>query len=412
MKQTCRRVYYCTKFCCNTNLRSGMLRFWKGIAPVGSFLLVVACSPLQALPQFSLLTGNRCINCHVNVQGGGARNDLGWYAMESVGVLQFDDLGLSALRPVLSTNTFLDDRLTVGLDFRLQSARSLRDTSDDRRLFPMQGAFYAAYRPFDWMQLEGTYNLGRRVYAYAGQQSWSGSVAVQPSLDYPQLRVGFFQPSIGYRFDDHTMLVRRIPAGSQDYLFAPNWAEWGAELNYYRFEWLTATLGVSSLSSLAGATLTDATGAERPLLGEPSKPALIGRLLLSPRLFRERLTLNIGSSTLQQGDFSLWNVFGGLGYADVAALTLETMHQQTTGVRTITATSAELMLHPAEPLYVYVRGEYGETLANGVSMRQEQYLIGAQIFVLPFVELRPEYRIIDLPLYRLNRWTVQLHVFY
>ncbi len=387
-----------------------MLRLWKGKALLSSFLLVVACSSLQALPQFSLLTGNRCINCHVNVQGGGARNDLGWYAMESVGVFQYDDLGLSALKPVLSTNTFLDDQLTIGFDFRLQSSRSLRDTSGDRRLFPMQGAFYAAYRPFDWMQ--GTYNLGRRVYAYAGQQSWSASITLQPSLEYPQLRVGFFQPSIGYRFDDHTMLIRRIPAGSQDYLFAPNWAEWGAELNYIRFEWLTATVGLTTLTSLADATLSDATGASRPLLRNPSEPAIVGRLLFSPRFFQQRLTVNAGSSTLQQGDFSLWNVFGGVGYADVVALTLETMRQQTTGVRTITATSAELMLHVAEPVYVYARAERGETIANGTSLRQEQYLLGAQIFVLPFIELRPEYRIVDLPLYRLNRWTVQVHMFY
>lgn len=382
------------------------------LAAACAVLLVASNTPAWALPQFSLLTGNRCINCHVNVQGGGLRNDLGWYAMESVGIVRYEDIGLSSLKPVFSTNTFLDDRLTVGVDFRLQSSRSLRDTSSERRIFPMQGAFYASYKPVDWLLVEGTYNLGRRVYAYAGQQSWSASVAIQPSLEYPQLRVGFFQPSIGYRFDDHTMLVRRIPAGSQDYLFAPNWAEWGAELNYYRLEWLTLTAGVATLSSLRGATLTDTDGNTRPLIRDPSRPAAIGRVLLSPKFFRERLVVNLGSSTLQQGDFSLWNVFGGIGYADVVAITLETMRQQTTGVRTISATSAELMVHVAEPVYLYARAERGETVTGEVSLRQEQYLFGAQIFVLPFVELRPEYRIVDLPLYRLNRWTVQLHVFY
>jgi len=376
-------------------------------------LCAIICVPrVSALPQFSLLTGNRCINCHVNVQGGGLRNDLGWYAMESVGILQYDDIGLGALRPVLSTNTFAGDRLTVGVDFRLQSSRSLRDTSSERRLFPMQGAFYAAYKPFDWGFIEAAYNLGRRVYAYAGQQSLSASLAIQPSLDYPQLRVGFFQPSIGYRFDDHTMLIRRIPAGSQDYLFAPNWAEWGAELNYYRFEWLTLTVGVSMLSSLKDATLPDATGQTRALLLHPNQPAAVARVLFSPRLFRERLTLNVGASTLQHNDFSLWNVFGGVGYADRVSLIVESMRHQTPDVRTITATSAELTVHVAEPVYLSARAEKGETISGGTSLRQEQYLLGAQIFILPFIELRPEYRIIDLPLYRLNRWTVQLHVFY
>lgn len=375
-------------------------------------IAVLCVSEAGALPQFSLLTGNRCINCHINVQGGGLRNDLGWYTMESVGILQYKDIGLGALRPVFSTNTFAGDRLTLGIDFRLQSSRSLRDTSSERRLFPMQGAFYASYRPLDWILVEGSYNLGRRVYAYAGQQSWSGSIAVQPSLEYPQMRIGFFQPSIGYRFDDHTMLIRRIPAGSQDYLFAPNWAEWGGELNYYRFEWLTLTAGVTSLTSLKDATLSDANGQQRPLLSNPTAPAAVGRVLFSPRLLRERLTINAGGSTLQHREFSLWNVFGGIGYADVASVIVETMQQTTHGVRTISATSAELMLHLAEPVYLYARAEKGETVTGSHSLRQEQYLLGMQVFVLPFIELRPEYRIIDLPRYRLTRWTVQLHVFY
>lgn len=374
--------------------------------------LVWTSATLYALPQFSLLTGNRCINCHVNVQGGGLRNDLGWYAMENVGLFRYEDIGLAALKPVLSTNTFFHDRLTVGADFRLQSSRSLRDTSSVRRVFPMQGAFYAAYKPVDWILMEGTYNLGRRVYAYAGQQSWSASVAIQPTFEFPQLRVGFFQPSIGYRFDDHTMLIRRIPAGSQDYLFAPNWAEWGAELNYYRFEWLTLTAGAATLTSIRDATVTNADGQQRRLIPSVTSPAAIGRLLLSPRFFRQRLTVNIGASTLQHRDFSLWNVFGGVGYADAVALIFETMRQSTPSLRTIGATSVELMVQLAEPVYIYARAEQGETITNGVSLRQEQYLLGMQVFLLPFVELRPEYRIVDLPLYRLNRWTVQLHVFY
>ena len=30
----------------------------------------------EALSQFSLLTGNRCINCHVSTQGGAQRDEL------------------------------------------------------------------------------------------------------------------------------------------------------------------------------------------------------------------------------------------------------------------------------------------------------------------------------------------------
>ena len=50
-----------------------------------AFCLIV---DLLALPQMSLLSGNRCSSCHVNQQGGGTRNDLGWYTYRDVSALQ------------------------------------------------------------------------------------------------------------------------------------------------------------------------------------------------------------------------------------------------------------------------------------------------------------------------------------
>ena len=54
---------------------------------------------------------------------------------------------------------------------------------------------------------------------------------IQPSFKLPRLRIGYFQPSIGVRYDDHTAVVRQIAEGSGPRsLIAPNYAEVGAEL--------------------------------------------------------------------------------------------------------------------------------------------------------------------------------------
>jgi hypothetical protein len=41
-----------------------------------------------------------------------------------------------------------------------------------------------------------------------------------------------------------------------------------------------------------------------------------------------------------------------------------------------------------------------------------QLVLGARLFVLPFVELRPEWRWVDTERYRSSRIAAQLHLFY
>jgi len=39
-------------------------------------------------------------------------------------------------------------------------------------------------------------------------------------------------------------------------------------------------------------------------------------------------------------------------------------------------------------------------------------VLGAHVFVLPYVEIRPEYRIVDTDDFRSTRYAFQLHLFY
>ncbi|MBL7999385.1 MAG: hypothetical protein JNL32_12190 [Candidatus Kapabacteria bacterium] len=380
---------------------------------------------MLAIPQYTLLTGNRCINCHVNVQGGGLRNELGWYAQDGNGLVKPSDIGLGFAEKLLTSNTVkvLDRDLTLGFDFRFQSSRSLVPSPVEGELpsrnnFPMQFALNASYAPTDWMFLEGQYNPGRRPYSSSGQQSWTASVNIQPSLDYPQLRIGYFQPHVGIRYDDHTMLARRDVSGSgtTSYIMAPNYAEWGAELNYYSSLWYSVTAAVYSADNTRDIRFNTSEGTTRSLITSTSRPSTLLRFSLTPRFLDDNINTNVGASVLNNGDFTMINTFAGVGWSDVACLMVEQMSAGNKNERQLRNLSAELMVRIMSPLYVYARGEQGKTtsIINDAeqSVRQTQYTFGAQIFLLPFLEFRPEYRWIDTDTFTVRRWTFQLHMFY
>jgi hypothetical protein len=67
----------------------GSMRYWFRFAFCAGILIGWASftGKAEATAQFALLTGNRCINCHITTQGGGQRDELGQYAMDGVGLL-------------------------------------------------------------------------------------------------------------------------------------------------------------------------------------------------------------------------------------------------------------------------------------------------------------------------------------
>jgi hypothetical protein len=374
-------------------------------------ILMMYCRELYALPQFSLLTGNRCINCHVTTQGSGLRNELGWYSMSDVGLIDTTFPGLAGVE----TNTFFDGMLLAGLDFRLQRIRSHKSADAESKIFPMQAAVHLAVLPTTWLTVEGSYNVGDRK-RYNGQQSWSGSAIVQPGFSWPELRAGFFQPSIGMRYDDHTMLVRQVAGADGVPLIAPNFAEWGAEISYNSLKWLTVTAGAFDAGSLAENQVTGKDSLQHSLVTDRNTPSVLGRVVFWPRLFENRVPMYAGASLLANGDFSLANVFAGVGLLDNVSLMAEYAHSSKKELRATNNFSVDVNWQALDALMVYVRGERGVTTLTALPQETEVYtnqiVIGTQIFVLPFVELRPEYRWVDTEAFTSTRYAVQLHLFY
>ncbi len=370
--------------------------------------------PLYALPQFSLLTGNRCINCHVQPQGGGLRNELGWYSYRDVGLIDPEMIGLAKIFDLINeTNSPFNGLLTIGFDFRLQSSRRHNSPDAKRRTFPMQTALYAALNPTEWLTLESEFNLGPQ--RYAGQQSWSASLLIQPTIKYPQIRIGFFRPAIGMRHDDHTLLIFQIPTTIPQILVPPDYAEWGVQVSYESIKWLTIAVGAFNSNSLAAHQLQDEAGVPISLV-DSNGISLLGKIILWQHFRSYGITSYIGSSVYTQNDFALHNVFAGFGIEDLLSFWIEYAHSQKLGLRSTNALSAELLWEVTEWFALYCRAETGgttittsETIAKSYA---QQAVVGAHIFLFPYIALRPEYRLLDTDQYRSTRYAIQLHVFY
>jgi len=388
--------------------------------------IFLAMVDISALPQMSLLSGNRCSSCHVNQQGGGTRNDLGWYTYRDVAALQpakgimEDFWGIQD-----SIRDMIGSKSNIGFDMRFQYIRS-RNPEADASFFPMQFSLYGHHQLTPWLGIEGAYNIGPK--RYKGQQAWSGSILIQPNTDLPQVRIGMFQPTIGIKNDDHTTLNRQLAADwltsdivtpyNQMTLIAPYFASPGIEIGYERMHWLSFHAGVFSNSNLNQNAVTyDTTGSL----------AFSSRIMFWPKFFDNALNTYIGASVLMNGEMLITQYMLGIGLTDQLSLNVESTFANTSHDRSIeprnfaykpseSKTITAELLYQIEPwLLPYIRSEYAE-LSQKVESKStiiRQYIIGAQIFILPNMEIRPEYRIFDT--YRpgmIGRWGAQIHLYY
>jgi hypothetical protein len=357
---------------------------------------------LTALPRFSLLTGTRCSACHFNPQGSGIRNELGWSTMNRVGLISPESVGLDSLFASDETNSYFDGLVTFGLDTRFQIAKLGRPPDAKRKFIPMQVAPSIAVAPFEWLTGYATYNFG--TARYPGQTNFDAALLVQPSITAPALRLGYMQPSIGIRHDDHTMFVRRDAAGLGTPLIPPNYNELGAEINYEGLRWLTVNAGAYSSHNIAGKT---------ELLIDSTKPMFLGRVVLWPQLLDEGLNGMVGGSFFGNQDFRMLNGFAGIGLADKATVYGEGSFFKNADGKIIRNMMIQSTYQLAQWMNLEWRYEWGlsEHPSTG-PFYAHSFVIGSEFFLFPYIELRPEYRYTETSDYTLGQYTLQIHAFY
>jgi hypothetical protein len=391
-------------------------------------------SIINATPQISLWTGNRCSACHINMQGGGMRNEFGWKFSKEMTTFSIVDEPLATLYSFDKNNySWFNKLLAFGFDFRYQSTESHKTDAAKRKYYPMQAGFYANTNPFDWLLVEGQFNVGKigihdsitykHNLIYPGQQEWSASAFIKPGQEYPTIRLGKFQPSMGLRDCDMTILDRRfaISDGTEQFI-PPDYSEYGAEFIYESYDWLSINLGAYDSWNLSKIRIW---GSDLQIIPTQHNPTIALKAAFFPEwLWEDFPAAYLGASALINGNFRYYNIF--MGYSIFEDLFVEGKYAGTklTGkledIENQHFTDnfiGQLTWLPYRGVFLSIRAETGYSELSDINsrfygFRTNQYVGSIKFLPVPFIELIAEYRYLDCLYYSSGRWLFQLHMYY
>jgi hypothetical protein len=175
----------------------GSRRSRIGIAAIVTMALIsgLVAITVQAVPRYSARYDQDCALCHVNPTGGGLRTLYAsqYLVPEEIAWTRGKLDALDEIGPQISKT------ITIGTDLRQLFIRS--DLSSSlQNFFEMQGDIYLAFQPDEKVVLYYDHGINTSYELF-------GLAQVLPLAGYA--KVGRFVPSYGWKFDDHTMFVRR-----------------------------------------------------------------------------------------------------------------------------------------------------------------------------------------------------------
>jgi hypothetical protein len=386
---------------------------------------------MQARPQYSILQtyGAKCTSCHLDNQGG-VRSFQGWMSRKDISLVKPEWIGLQGFfNNVTTSNTVLDDKVLFGEDFRYQEARFGPVDNSTREYLVMQLNPHLVITPIKGLEFHGSYNFAydlEDLHRYPHQQQYTFTTTVKPWENLPYLKIGYFKPYVGTKYDDHTMLVNRMASNQRSLPLIPHdYAEFGAELEYESLSWLGASLGAFTTDKLSQVIVSNYLTNKIPLVN-PNTLSYNMRLVFTPEIFEGWSAYMGGTMFFNTGKgidgkdsyFYVFNLFCNIGLTDKLAL----MTEYCTSEKQFTSTTDNILLEldyqVTDAIIPYIRAERGTTrqrvFQDDVFYNVNQYVFGASINVLPFIKLLPEYRIYDREAAAGNQtqWAVQLHVFY
>jgi hypothetical protein len=410
-------------------LKKALSRRKLNVAATIAFGMLLA-EPCQAIPIFSLLTGTRCSVCHFDPHGGGLRTELGWEMMNRTGLFQWPGAAAADTASVSPTNSLMNGLFVPGGDARLQEVRVSQNNQE--LLIPMQLSTSLAFVPnhqisiytdINWASIYVRHDtnmtdlFGTTNGLYPGETDYDLTFQYEPDITLPSIRVGMIEPSIGILQDDHTAFTSMDAFTNNGItLVPPYYNEVGGELTYEGMKWLTVNAGVFNDKNLA---LIDPTVAAPSSSFDFTHPTVSGRIVLWPQLLEQGINGEFGGSILVNGDFRMLNGFGGFGLADKATFYVEGLYSKDAADKIVRNFSVLGTLELMPWLIWEWRYDWGMTeVYPSVSLGYATaFLAGFEFFPLPYIEIRPEYRVTDItPFYgtgtHSGQWTAQLHFFY
>ncbi|MCX7736883.1 MAG: hypothetical protein N2319_09235 [Candidatus Kapabacteria bacterium] len=382
---------------------------------------------LFSTPQIALQTANRCINCHLSESGSGLRNENGWRTVGKYSLIKPDWIGLKDFFDLTKlTNSALDGKLYFGADIRAQYSKTFKPGTQ-RKFFVKQVTGYVSYEVSDWLWLEGGYNFAETKYKNHGQQSWTAGVVLDPFPETPKVRIGHFQPGFGIRYDDHTMLIRMI-ANENVYanpLFAIDFSDFGIELYKDVYspspEWIfNLSGGVFSSNNLSKVKINSIEGAKN-LTGEKNAIYVL-KGMLSETIGMSDFTSSLaGMSILKTTDYTQFNYFAGISFFKRFSLLFEYSKGNKGDIFSLENYQGILNVKIIDPVYFEIRAERAKSNYKSLEILNttQQLVFATQIFILPFIEVKQEFRLIDteqnpreFTQYKGALYYLQLHLFY
>ncbi len=328
-----------------------------------ALLLAVTITATLALPKFASRLKMSCQSCHVNPAGGGMRKAFGvTYGQEDLPVAAWQEgSGFEGF------STKLNEAIAFGADFRTLYLYQKSDGADRSAFIQMQTDLYVSAQLAKSATLYVSKGQGNRFEAF-------GLATVLPLHGY--IKAGWFAPAYGLRMDDHTMFIR-----SKTLFASSAGQDAGLEIAVTPGP-ITFTGAVSN-----GSANTVEDNQAKALLGRAEASFAIASLNV-------RLGTNYYNSATASGVTTLFGGFATLSLAENLTL-LGEFNRRRSFLNTTAASTAGNILS-LELDYMLFQGLdlklgydfYDEDidLQTGTEAR---YVVGAEFFPMPGIELRP-----------------------
>lgn len=339
--------------------------------------LIFMSTLMQALPRFAIQEGASCNLCHVDPTGGSLRNDYG------ITVTSSELAGKEGGERTNNYTGMISEYLRIGGDVRILSYNTEDSGQLKSAIFPMQMDIAALWQISEEFSIFAEQDLMRGQNE--GWLMWTGL----PFNGY--LKTGKDLPAYGLNIDDHTSFIRGGNIRKKGlefeglaftpYLDKPGLVEIGFQFNSINISQSIANTFINgSSSSGIGESLEDKAFTTRvewwPAIGN--------------------MNGLLGGSFLQEGLIQFYGLFGGVSSGNLTWTGAVDIAEEYASTGTVLASYSELNYQLSQGWNVQAKYDFFDEDIDTTGSAISRFTLGAEIFPLPFVEVRCQTRFTDI----------------